>query len=137
MSDVDIESVEKQITDSFDVPENTIHNIKQDTESVVKSVFNEHGIDVTNDAIELLQHRLLSKTLQRMRKTQDKNGDDASLLTPTTPEKHVQRLADEMKAKGDAAQSNIAVVAGSLSNDVAWDHPISQYVNAKMEEKYG
>lgn len=137
MTNIDIESVEDQLTDSFDVTQDTINTITHNTETVVTAVFNEYGINVTDNTIELIQHRLLSKTLQRMRKAQSEDTDDTSLFTPKNPEQHIRKLAEEMKANNDAAQSNIAVVTGSLSNDVAWDHPITQYVNAKMEEKYG
>lgn len=136
MSEVNIKIVEDELTDNYDIDQSQIESIKENTEEAASDVFDRYGVELTTDALKLIQRRLLERVLEDIRRIQEKEVGKSSFLDPENPEGHIERLQREMEEQAGAAESNIGVVAGGLSTEVSADHPITQLTEAYMAEKY-
>ena len=126
---------EEELTSDYDVTEQQIEAIKDNAETVTTDLFEQCGVEIDDSVVDLVHQRLLSNALLIMHK-KDWPPDEDDSITAQTPEDHFQNLCDELNEHGSAAESNISFILGTLTNDVGSDHPIYEYANARLSQKY-
>ena len=136
MTDPEIQRIKRAITTEFDVTSEDIETLNENVETVIEELFADHDIEVTDDAVMRIQRQLLRDVLDSMRLEGERENATAGHGSDSKPEVHIERLQAEMRENGENAQQSVQILTGKLSTGLHGLHPITQFSNKQLEDKY-
>lgn len=136
MADTDPTDTEQEIIESFNVTESEISALKNKLEEVAEALFDEYGIELSNELIDEIQQAFLTDLLEDMEITSNIGADVGGIFSKDKPREHLEHLQREMGDNGANVKTSMKTMVVKLSEGKHGQHPFSEFAEKQLRQNH-